>query len=231
MRLLLAVCLAVSAWAQNAMRITGGPVIEFVGADSAIVAWSTDGQSSTVLHFGKERNYLTDQVQGLESAGTHRVRLENLQPATTYFVKAESSGAMSPVATFTTKGEPVQPKNAAALLVGPVVQDVTDNSARMWWYPAVPGTVRVRFGTNRLKLERDTQVKGSAAEFKKLEPDTTYFYEILGLGGDIAKGHFTTEPKDYKGQGMGFITNGPVIEFLDYNAVVIAWSTNVNASS
>lgn len=215
--------------AQELVHITGGPVVEFVGADSAIVAWSTDGQSTSVLHYGTQRDYLTDQTQGLESAGTHRVTLQNLQPGTTYFVQAESSGAKSPVATFTTKGEPQQQKSSASLLVGPVVQDVTDNSGRIWWYPELRGTAQMRFGTNRLQLDRYAAVKSTAAEFKKLQPETTYFYSLSAAGGEVARGHFTTEPKGYK-KG-GFITNGPVIEFLDYNAVVIAWSTNVNASS
>lgn len=95
------------------VRITHGPVVENVTDTTAIIAWSTNVNAGTTLHYGTEPNHL-DQAAGMPWGGfTHRVYLKNLQPGIRYFFQAESSkaqgtgtSAMADVMSFETKPQP-----------------------------------------------------------------------------------------------------------------------------
>jgi ATP-dependent 26S proteasome regulatory subunit len=45
-------------------RITGGPVIESVSDHSAVIAWSTNAKSSSVLTYGTDRRQLESESRG-----------------------------------------------------------------------------------------------------------------------------------------------------------------------
>lgn len=75
---------------NNAVQITNGPVVENVTDTTAEIAWSTNVNAGTSLHYGTDPSHL-DQTAGMPWGGlTHRVSLKNLKPNTTYFFKAAS---------------------------------------------------------------------------------------------------------------------------------------------
>jgi hypothetical protein len=77
--------------AGNAVQITHGPVVENVTDTTAEIAWSTNVNAGTTLHYGTDPGHL-DQAAGMPWGGlTHRVSLKNLNPNTTYYFKAESA--------------------------------------------------------------------------------------------------------------------------------------------
>ncbi len=77
--------------AGNAVQITNGPVVENVTDTTAEIAWSTNVNAGTTLHYGTDPSHL-DQTAGMPWGGlTHRVSLKNLNPNTTYYFKAESA--------------------------------------------------------------------------------------------------------------------------------------------
>jgi len=72
------------------VQITHGPVVENVTDTTAEIAWSTNVNSVTALHYGTDPSHL-DQTAGMPWGGfTHRVLIKNLKPNTTYYFKAES---------------------------------------------------------------------------------------------------------------------------------------------
>ena len=74
----------------NGVQITHGPVVENVTDTTAEIAWSTNVNSGTALHYGTDPGHL-DLAAGMPWGGfTHRVLLKNLKPNTTYYFKAES---------------------------------------------------------------------------------------------------------------------------------------------
>ena len=106
----------------QALQIVNGPVVEDVGNNHAVVAWTTNDGASSVVHYGTDQNNLSQTAQtdyvdsdkgsqgGKLNPATHRVRIDNLQPGTTYFFVVDSTdgdnttgGAKSPVAQLTTK--------------------------------------------------------------------------------------------------------------------------------
>ena len=96
--------------ASNAVQITHGPVVENVTDTTAVIAWSTNVNAGTVLHYGTDPNHL-GQTAGMPWGGlTHRVDLKDLKPDTKYYFQAESpkgqgtgSTAQAPPSTFRTK--------------------------------------------------------------------------------------------------------------------------------
>lgn len=111
-----------SAGQGGALQIVNGPVVEDVGNNYAVVAWTTNDGSSSFVHYGTDRNNLSQTAQtdyvdtdkgnqsGHLNPATHRVRVDNLQPGTTYFFVVDSTDgdntsgeAKSPVAQLTTK--------------------------------------------------------------------------------------------------------------------------------
>jgi phosphodiesterase/alkaline phosphatase D-like protein len=72
-------------------RITNGPVLERVGDTSAIVAWSTNSPSSSIVKYGTNPNNLGQSAQEAWGQTTHRVELKNLQPGTRYYFSVYSA--------------------------------------------------------------------------------------------------------------------------------------------
>jgi hypothetical protein len=94
----------------NAVKITNGPVVEHVTDTTAVIAWSTNVNAGTVVHYGTDPKHL-DMTAGMPWGGlTHRVNLKDLFPGTTYYFHAESpkgqgtgSMAQSPQSSFKTR--------------------------------------------------------------------------------------------------------------------------------
>ncbi len=115
-------CLVIAAAAQTTsqqnVQITKGPVVEFANDNSAVIAWSTNVQGSTVLKYGTDPNNLTQAAQAPWGGTTHRVHLNGLQPNTTYYFQVESAqaqgtgtGALGKVDSFQTTAPGAQPKH------------------------------------------------------------------------------------------------------------------------
>ncbi len=96
-----------------AVEITQGPVVENVTDTTAVIAWSTNVNAGTVLHYGTDPTRL-DQTAGMPWGGlTHRVDLKDLKPDTKYYFRAESpkgqgtgTSATAPPSSFRTKTAP-----------------------------------------------------------------------------------------------------------------------------
>lgn len=92
------------------VKITQGPVVENVTDSTAIIAWSTNVNAGTLLHYGVDPTNL-DRVAGMPWGGlTHRVTLKDLQPDTKYYFRAESAegqgtgtAVSAPQSSFRTK--------------------------------------------------------------------------------------------------------------------------------
>jgi hypothetical protein len=86
-----ACCIAQDEPRHEPVKIINGPVVEMVTDSQAQIAWSTNENSGTVLHYGADAGKL-DQTAGMPWGGlTHRVFLRDLTPSTTYYFKAESN--------------------------------------------------------------------------------------------------------------------------------------------
>ncbi len=94
---------------SQTVRITNGPNIEYVGPDSATVAWTTNVPSGAVVKFGTDSTNMTQTAQAPWGGTTHRVTLTGLHPGETVYFQVQSAqgqntgtAAQSEVARFLT---------------------------------------------------------------------------------------------------------------------------------
>ncbi len=72
------------------VQIVHGPVVETTNKTGAVIAWSTNVNSGTLLRYGTDPQHL-DRSASMPWGGiTHRVTLKGLLPDTTYYFQAES---------------------------------------------------------------------------------------------------------------------------------------------
>jgi phosphodiesterase/alkaline phosphatase D-like protein len=239
--------------------MVGTPKIEYVDDNSAQVAWSTNAKSSAIVHYGTSPTNLTQTAEEPWGGDTnkwttvHRVKIQNLQPNTTYYYQVESGQAQGTgteakgsVLSFQTKSKEAatnawrdQQRDTAKIKVGPVIRNVKDTSADVWWMsPAAATTVTVKYGTSPNNLDQTAQASSMGkneygANLTNLKPNTTYYYELQGAGkANITKGQFQTESTDVASNPNQFrITGGPNVEYVGQDKAIIAWSTNRRSSS
>jgi hypothetical protein len=202
------------------IQITNGPIIETADTNSAMIAWSTNQGSSSRVWYGTDANNLTQLAESPYSTGNnHRVQIKNLQPNTTYYFELESErGRSGPeaesqgVLSFKTpaQGQPAihnQPAQVAQkgatggdengkvkITNGPVLEEITSNSATVAWSTNLKGSSRVTYGTNpnnMTQLGESPWGQGGLThrvQLKNLQPSTTYYFEVetgqaQGTGG------------------------------------------------
>lgn len=73
-----------------AVKITHGPVVELITDSTAQIAWSTNVNAGTLLHYSTDPEKLNLTASMPWGGLTHRVVLKHLNPNTTYYFIAES---------------------------------------------------------------------------------------------------------------------------------------------
>lgn len=73
------------------VKIIHGPIVEFVTDSTAQIAWSTNENSGTVIHYGTDPNNLNEKASMPWGGITHRVLLRHLSSNTTYYFRSESA--------------------------------------------------------------------------------------------------------------------------------------------
>lgn len=228
----LAIALPVLAQKPMAEKITQPPRVEGVGDTWAVIAWTTDTGGSSVVHYGTDRNSLTQMGESPYSranggaGANHRVRLEHLKPGTTYYFQVMSGQGqgtgtqdMGSVGQFTTKGAGQSsggsPKSEAEKIIdGPRVEGVGNTWAVVAWTTNTGGSSIVHFGTDRNSLAQTAQApyadndnpgtkyQTHRVRLQNLKPNTTYYFvadsgqgEGTGSEAKSSVQQFTTKPQ------------------------------------
>ena len=79
--------------ANKNLWITKGPVLEMIGSNSVVVAWSTNMRSGSAVHYGTDPNVLNQTASASWGQETHRVTINNLKANTKYYFQVESTPA------------------------------------------------------------------------------------------------------------------------------------------
>jgi phosphodiesterase/alkaline phosphatase D-like protein len=187
------------------LRITKGPVVEGAAENSAIVAWSTNASSSTLVKYGTDPNNLNQSAQTPWGSLTHRVTIKNLEPGRKYYFQVSSGQAQgtsttatSEIRSFSTKGTPAMAnaqesnKNQFQITQGPVLERVGDRSAIVAWSTNLPSSSIVKYGTAPNHLSEIAQEPWGATahrvELKNLQPGVRYFFMVHSAQGQNAPG-------------------------------------------
>jgi phosphodiesterase/alkaline phosphatase D-like protein len=241
------------------LALTSGPDVKNVTNDKATLTWETDENSGNIVHYGTSPDNL-DQTKkenwgGSRSANgfRHTVELTNLQPGTTYYYRVESTkgsgtgtNAQSPVESFQTQGANTASSSGSfnatsaqnandqfKTQAGPIAQNVTENSATLWWMTNGNTRTMVKYGTDQNNLSQSAtgpHGREHKVQLTGLQPGTTYYFALLTNENQVREqGSFQT-PSANQANSIR-ITNGPKIESLNSNQAVISWSTNRPAST
>ena len=78
---------------EQKFQITHGPVVEQLGPDSVVVAWTTSVPSSSVLMYGTDPSNLNKKAEQEWGQQTHRVTVRGLSPSTKYYFQVQTGQA------------------------------------------------------------------------------------------------------------------------------------------
>ena len=113
--------LACALQGSTAVQVTASPTVESISDTSAFISWTTQNPGGTILHnavvrYGKDPSHLDltaespTRINPSHSEMVFRVRMDGLQPETTYYYKVfskqadgVSDPATSAVNQFTTR--------------------------------------------------------------------------------------------------------------------------------
>ncbi|MGQ9525027.1 MAG: fibronectin type III domain-containing protein [Armatimonadota bacterium] len=207
-----------------AITITAGPTVADVTGTSAVVSWTTDVPSSSVVQYGVAG--ATDQTAGDPAAVVteHSVALTGLTPGTTYTFRVVSAAegydsAVSQESTFST----LPPIVAST----PVVA-AQPTSATISFTTNVAAVALLRYGEDALLDQHVTETAPATShrfELTGLARSTTYGYKIVltaeGMAETELSGTFTTPEL----QAIALVS-GPTVTPGSTTAV-ITWTTDV----
>jgi ABC-type uncharacterized transport system substrate-binding protein len=243
--------------------ITSGPNVD-ADTNSATIRWHTDRMTTTAVKYGTDQNNLRDErLPG--GSRDHKVVIADLQPGTHYvFQVLDANGNVQKTGDFTTKGSSSASNsgsqsgssassNGAAdnvrILDGPRPQNVTPNSATIYWRTDDVAASDVKYGTDQNNPSQRAYERGGSrehtAELTNLQPGQTYYFQILRRDGSVrTSGQFST-PTSNAGSTTPSTTNGsqpsntatvnvnggPVPQYVNQNTALISWKTDQQSSS
>src|SRR6266404_479479 len=244
--------------------ITSGPNVD---ADdrSATIRWHTDRMTTTAVKYGTDQNNLKDErLPG--GSRDHKVVIADLQPGTHYvFQVLDANGNVQKTGDFTTKGSSSASSSGSQsgsstssnsgnvdnvrILDGPRPQNVTPNSATIYWRTDDLAASDVHYGTDANNPSQRAYQRGGSrdhtVELSNLQSGSTYYYQIMRRDGSVrTSGQFST-PGSNAGNSTMPSTNGsqtgntasvnvnkgPVPQYVNQNTAIISWATDHQSSS
>jgi ABC-type uncharacterized transport system substrate-binding protein len=242
--------------------ITSGPSVD-ADTTSATIRWHTDRMTTTAVKYGTDQNNLKDErLPG--GSRDHKVVIGDLQAGTHYVYQVlDANGSVQKSGDFTTKGSSSASNSGSQsgtsassngavdnvrILDGPRPQNVTPNSATIYWRTDDVAASDVKYGTDQNNLSQRAFERGGSrehtAELTSLQPGQTYYFQILRRDGSVrTSGQFSTPtssagsttPSTNGSQPSSTATvnvnGGPVPQYVNQNTAVISWKTDQQSSS
>lgn len=90
------------------VKVTNGPVVQSLTDTTALITWSTNLSTETLLRLGTRPDRLDQVAKGHRRGLTHQIQLNYLAPDTTYYYRVGTSAVqktepMSGTASFKTR--------------------------------------------------------------------------------------------------------------------------------
>ncbi len=164
------------------VKMIAGPIPQKVTDKSAEVWWETNKQSSTIVRYGTDRNNLNQTAQEPWGQQAHKVKLDNLQAGTQYFVSVQtSSGRELGSAGFKTENGAAA-QQQFQMIHGPVIELLGDTSAVIAWTTNRPASSIVRYGTDPNNLDQQAEApwgqQTHRVTVRNLKPSTKYWFQV-----------------------------------------------------
>jgi len=224
----------------NPPLMTSAPIVVDVSDSTAIVLWTTDEPATSSVSYNDGAIYRI--INNHELTQLHAIQLTGLTANTPYYLVASSSDenengpTLSSTIQFTTQSDP---DSTAPLILGrPLIQDITDVSAKVHWKTDESASTIVFFGTSRDNLNQIETVPGFTYQHQitlsNLQASTEYFYKVQSndLSGNSSESAVLSLTTAENSQSpVPAIVTGPIIEKLTGHSATLSWKTNVSADS
>ena len=245
--------------------VVSGPSVD-VANDHAVIRWKTDKVSASSIKYGTDRNNMSQEQKISGGSRDHDVTLTGLQSGTKYFFEIVSNnGNVRKTGEFTTQGSSSASTSGSnqtgsssnssgnvdnvRILDGPRTQNLTPNSATIYWRTDDVAASDVKYGLDKNNLDRRAYERGGerehTAELTNLEAGKTYYFQILRRDGSVRTtgqlstptSNASTMPSTNGSQQSNNnsatvnLSRGPVPQYVNQNTAVISWATDKQASS
>jgi len=248
--------------------VVSGPNVQPAN-DHAVIRWSTDKVSASSIKYGTSQNNMSQEQKISGGSRDHNVTLTGLQPGTKYYFEILSrNGQVRKTGEFTTQGSSsasnsnnsgsssssntgssASGTDNVQILDGPRPQNVTSNSATIYWRTDDVAASDLKYGTDANNPSQRAYERGGSrehtAELTNLQAGQTYYFQILRRDGSVrTSGQFqtpasgttasTTPTTGTPAPGTTSsvaVNKGPVVQYVNQNTAIISWNTNQQSSS
>jgi len=220
-----------------------GPLASDVTAASARILWSLDEPAAGEVRVSSSPDLSEAQtLRVLERHKEHAVDLTDLSPGTVYYYQVEStdaSGNAVAAGGHELRTLAATDRKPPAITAGPVVQEVRQTRARLFWRTDEAADARAEYHPAVAPDEGLTETRGSLEDkhvllLTNLAPDAEYAYAVrsrdaAGLESETVRGTFRTKaaPDELPPQFLG----QPTVEDLKHDRARLRWHTNEPADS
>lgn len=212
-------------------EILTGPTVSSVTSGSAIVEWTTDIVSSSVVAFGLTTDYGQESAKTSDRVTSHTVKLNGLSPERTYHYLIKSADAMGRYGTGT--DQVITTTSNISPISEVQITDITLSSAIVSWKTAALSNSTVNYGQSSSygQTVGDQSAGTTTAHtirLSSLSSGTTYHIRVSGVnseGADIFSDDYiftTLSLPVLVSYSLGTITG---------NTAEILWTTNVPVDS
>jgi hypothetical protein len=214
-----------------------------VNDTSATITWTTTEPSSSLVEYGTTSDYGSSTTFYKELVINHNILITDLEPDTTYYFQIKSQNSTGNEAVIGTKKTIVssfQPDIIPPVISEVVISNIESSSVKINWITDEKSTSQVKYGKTTsyglLTDSGDELVSTHSIIITGLDPDTTYYYEIISkdINGNKAvfelNNTFTTLaqlPADTTPPVISEITSSVISD----NSAIISWTTNEPSSS
>ena len=268
-----ALLLTLAVWGvaqtHDSVNIVGSPQVRAQN-NTAVISWQTDKVAATQVKYGTDPNNMGQKANEAGGSRNHNVTLSNLQQGKTYYFaildndgqvrqqgqfvagqggtqSAGNNGSNSGSGSASNSGSNSGSNNGAmdnvVIVAGPVVQNLTGNSASLTWQTDDRAATHVKYGTDANNPQQSAYEPGGdrnhTVQLTNLQPGQTYYYQVLRQNGTVrTSGQFSTPGTNagtttgQPGQSAAVqITSGPNLESVGDKFAIVTWTTAQPSSS
>jgi phosphodiesterase/alkaline phosphatase D-like protein len=251
------------AQTKDNVNIVGSPQVRAQN-NTAVISWQTDKVAATQVKYGTDQNNMSQKANEAGGSKNHNVTLQNLQQGKTYYYAildndgqvrqqgqfvagqggTQSAGASSGSNTGSNTGSTSGAQDNVVIVAGPVVQNLSGNSASLWWQTDDRAATHVKYGTNQSNPQQSAYEPGGdrnhTVQLTNLQPGQTYYYQVMRQNGTVrTTGQFATPNTNASAGNTGQpgqsptvqITSGPALESVGDKYAIVTWTTAQPSSS
>jgi phosphodiesterase/alkaline phosphatase D-like protein len=222
-------------------NLIAGPYALNITSTGAVINWRTDELSSSQVEYGPAATY-SDKVSSPLFAREHSIQLPYLEADSLYHYRVISSDAFANRDTSTDKTFRTAAgvdATAPTIITGPVVKDLTDVSAVVYWSTDEASTSEIYYGETTDYSDEAADLEYTwehSIRLNGLEPNTAYHYQIAS--SDLAGNRVTSQLFDFSFRTRAeedteppVVIAGPLVSSRTDRSAVIVWYTDESGDS